>query len=172
MWSHAGRWFVRELRSSDTPDELLSRTCARLTPELARAQYQLVADTDHTLRYQRRYLPTAVMLLGLLLTAASAYVIAGGLPRSYGVPWPAAAVGAAGIALLVLVRRAEVLIVTVSPRPGGSGALVAGYVNDRARIALRTWSPPIRPNLRCVTHPGHQPLPATRSGAPRDRAQP
>lgn len=172
MWSHAGQWFVRELRSSDTPDELLRRTCTRLTPELERAQYELVADADHMLRYRRRYLPTAVMLLGLILTAASAYAIAGELPTGRAAPWPAAAVGLAGIALLVLVRRSEVLIVTVSPRPGGSGALVAGYVNDRARIALRTWSPPIRPNLRCVTHPSHQPPPAAQSASPRGRARP
>lgn len=168
----SGQWFVRELRSSDTPDELHRRTCTGLTPELERARYELVADEDHMLHYRRRYLPTASMLLGLLMTAVGAYAIADGLPAWRGMPSPAVAVGVAGIALLLLVRRSEVLIVTVTPRAGGSGALVAGYVNARARIALRTWNPPIRPNLRSVTPQGHRPPPAARSGSPRGHAQP
>jgi hypothetical protein len=65
----------------------------------------------------------------------------------------------------VLVRRSEVVIVTITARPGGSRALLAGYVSDRARIALRTWSPPIRPNLRCITHPALPLTPVARSPA-------
>lgn len=149
----SGQWFVRELRSSDTVDELCSRALIGLTPELERAHYELVANEDHRLQYRRRYLPTAVMLIGLTLTALAAYAIAVWMHADRALPWQGAVVGIAGIALLVLVRRSEVVIVTVMARPGGSRALLAGYVNDRARLALRTWNPPIRPNLRCITHP-------------------
>jgi hypothetical protein len=161
----SGQWFVRELRSSDTADELCDRALISLTPDLERARYELVAQDARTLRYRRRYLPTTALLLGLALTASAAYVIAEGLRADHPFAWPAAAIGVAGIALLVLVRRSEVVIVTITSRPGGSRALLAGYVSDRGRIALRTWSPPIRPNLRCITHPPHRSPPAAHSPA-------
>jgi hypothetical protein len=158
----SGQWFVRELRSSDTVDELHSRALIGLTPELERARYELVASDDHRLPYRRRYLPTAAILLGAALIACTVGVW---VHADRAVPWPAAAIGIAGIALLLLVRRSEVVIVTVMARPGGSRALLAGYVNDRARLALRTWSPPTRPNLRCITHPAARPPSASRSAA-------
>jgi hypothetical protein len=161
----SGQWFVRELRSSDTEDELHDRALMRLTPALERARYGLVAQDAQTLRYRRRYLPTTALLAGLLLTASAAYAIAHRAQAGGAIPWPAAAIGAAGIALLALVRRSEVVIITITARPGGSRALLAGYVNDRARIVLRTWSPPIRPNLRCITHPALRAPPAARSPA-------
>jgi hypothetical protein len=169
----SGQWFVRELRSSDTPDELRSRALTRLTPELERANYELVASTDRMLRYRRRRPPSGAIFAGALLIAVAACAVAVDIPAGRAVALPMAAVSVCGIALLALVRRSDVLIVTVSSRPAGSSALVAGYVNDRARIALRTWNPPVRPKLHCVTHAPHRAAyagrPAIRSAPSRER---
>jgi hypothetical protein len=165
----SGQWFVRELKSSDTPDELCDRALMRLTPELKRARYELIARDAHMIRYRRRYLPTLAMVLGLLLTAVAAYRITGWLHADRAMPWAILAVGLLGVGLLALVRRSEVVILTVTARPGGSRALVAGHVNDRARLALRTWSPPVRPNLRCITHSGVRSVPPARSVPSPDR---
>lgn len=148
----SSQWFVRELRSSDTPDQLHGRALTDLTPVLARAHYELVARNAGMLRYERRHLPRSALTLGVLLIVGAAYA-AVSFPPAHGVLLvPTGALGLGGIALLASVRRSDLLTVTVTARTGGSEARLAGCLNDRARIAVRTWDPPVRPNLRCITH--------------------
>ncbi len=132
----AGELYCREIRSSETPEDLHRRVVLQLSPLLAPAHYKLAAEDPQHIEYSRRYLPTAALiaaLLALVLAAAAALA---------DVPAPAAALGLAGLVTLLFARRSEELRVAVQPRPGGSTAYLSGFLTSRARMSLLGFEPP------------------------------
>lgn len=112
-----------------------------LTPQLERAGHRLVEPGNPTLLYRRRYLPIGLVLVAMLAgtagTVEAASTIASNPRRSSVV----LATVVVAVGLVSLMRRSEMLAVTVLPRTGGSVAMVAGYASDTGQFSIRNWRP-------------------------------
>jgi hypothetical protein len=147
----AGELFTREIRSCEPPEDLHRRVVVQLSPLLAPANYKLAAQDAQNVHYSRRYIPTALLVasVGVIALVAIAHVAGdGGLMSTL--------LGLLGVGILSFARRREALTVSVRPRPGGSTAVLSGYLTGRARMALLGFDPPQGRRLRIApTHPQH-----------------
>ena len=150
----AGELFTREIRSCEPPEDLHRLVVVQLSALLAPANYKLAAQDAQSVQYCRRYVPTALLVAGIGVVAFVAIAsIAGdgGLVQTL--------LGALALGILLVVRRTEALTVSIQPRPGGSTAVLSGYLTGRARMVLLGFEPPQGRRLRLapahVSHPEH-----------------
>jgi hypothetical protein len=141
----AGELYSREIRSTETPEDLYRRVVVQLSPLLAPAHYKLAAQDSQHVEYSRRYLPTAALVAALLalgLAGLAALLISATI---------GGCLAALGLGTLLLARRREALRVAVQPRPGGSTAVLSGHLTGRARLSVVAFEPP---NGRRIVAPG------------------
>jgi hypothetical protein len=155
----AGELYTREIRSSEPPEDLHWRVVAQLSPLLEPAHYKLTAQDAQRVEYSRRYIPTWLLVL------ASLIVMLAGVANIVGEAELAIALGGGfGAGSLLCVRRREDLTVSVQPRPGGSTAVLSGFLTGRGRMALLAFEPPLESRLPIAS--GHPPTAADLAGRP------
>lgn len=144
----AGDLYSREIRSSESPEDLHRRVVVQISPLLAPAKYKLAAQDPQNVQYSRHYLPTAGIGAGLLTLALGCVAIVAGASALL-----ALASVPIACAILPISRRRELLTVSIQPRPGGSTAFLSGYLSARARMLLIDFAPPT--GSRSVLGVGH-----------------
>ena len=138
----AGELYSREIRSSETPEDLHRRVLVQLSPLLAPAKYKLAAQDPQNVEYCRRYLPAAGVLGSTLVVVLAGVMLAAGARLVL-----VLAAVSIGLAVLLTSRRRESLTVAIQPQPGGSTAFLSGYLTGRARMSLVGFEPPSRSRL-------------------------
>jgi hypothetical protein len=152
---------MREIRSREPPEDLYWRVVVQLSPLLEPAHYKLAAQDPQHVEYHRRYIPAS-----LLVGAVVAIAVAGIVSAAVGVGPLSVLPGALALAALLGFRRREALTVSVHPRPGGSTAILRGYLSGHGRMALLGFDPPRSPRMAVPAghrHPagdvvGHPPV--------------